>query len=164
VGVLEHRFMRAPDLKEAGDISGPSELSRGSVPPTYVPMRNAIYYSLAAAYAEERGAGCIIGGHNLDDKRLFEDTSEDFFAHLQRALSAGSPRLREHGLKILRPLRERRKAEVIMLAAEIGVPLELTWSCHRSAEQHCWRCPGCRARMDAFAAARIDDPLMPKKV
>jgi 7-cyano-7-deazaguanine synthase len=164
VGVLEHRFMRVPDLREAGDIAGPSELSRGVVPPTYVPMKNAIYYSLAAAYAEEKGSDCIMGGHNLDDKRMFEDTSEDFFADLQSALLDASPRLRKHGLKILRPLKERRKSEVVALAAEIGVPLELTWSCHQAGEEHCWKCPGCRGRIEAFAGAGVEDPLMRKKV
>jgi len=156
--------VRVPDLREAGDIAGSRELSRRSVPTTYVPMKNAIYYSLAAAFAEEKGAGCIIGGHNADDRRLFEDTSEEFFGSLQKALTAGSPRLRRNGLKILRPLKDLGKAEVVALAAGIGVPLELTWSCHRAGAEHCWRCDGCRRRVEAFAAAGVEDPLKSKKV
>ena len=57
-------------------------------------MKNAVFYSLAAAYAEEKGAHWLVGGHNADDRRLFEDTSEAFFANLQSALSSGSPRLK----------------------------------------------------------------------
>jgi 7-cyano-7-deazaguanine synthase len=163
-GVLEHRFVRIPELREAGDIVGSRELSRKAVPPTYIPMKNAIYYSLAAAYAEEKGSDSIIGGHNGDDKRLFEDTSEEFFASLQRTLKAASPRLRENGLKILRPLQDMGKPEVVTLAAEIGVPLELTWSCHRAGEEHCWKCVGCRVRAGAFKAAGVEDPLISKKV
>jgi 7-cyano-7-deazaguanine synthase len=156
--------VRIPDLREAGDISGSRELSREAVPPTYIPMKNAIYYSMAAAYAEEKGSDCIIGGHNLDDKRLFEDVGEKFFAGLQNTLRAASPRLRRQGLRILRPLRDLRKPEVVALAAEIGVPLELTWSCHRAGDEHCWKCFGCRGRIAAFAAADVEDPLIPKKV
>ena len=127
-------------------------------------MKNAIYYSLAAAFAEEKGAGCIIGGHNGDDRRLFEDTSEEFFASLQRTFLASSPRLRRRGLKILRPLKDMAKPEVVALAARMGVPLELTWSCHRAGELHCWKCDGCKLRIEAFEAAGVGDPLMSKKV
>jgi 7-cyano-7-deazaguanine synthase len=162
VGVLEHRFARVPDLREAGDITGSKELSRKAVPPTYIPLKNAVYYSLAAAYAEEKGADCIIGGHNADDRRLFDDTSEEFFASLQKTISASSPRLRRRGLKILRPLKDKSKAEVVALAAGIGVPLELTWSCHRAGAEHCWRCDGCRSRIEAFETAGVRDPLAPK--
>jgi 7-cyano-7-deazaguanine synthase len=161
--VLEHRFMRVPDLREAGDIAGSKRLARRAVPPTYIPMKNAVYYCLAAAYAEEKGADRIIGGQNADDRRLFEDTSEEFFASLQTTISASSLRLRRAGLKILRPLKDKSKSEVVALAAGIGVPLELTWSCHRAGEEHCWKCDGCRRRVEAFGAAGVQDPLMSKK-
>ena len=164
VGILEHRVVRMPDLREAADIVGSKALSRRAVPPTYIPMKNAIFYSLAAAFAEEKGSGAIIGGHNADDRRQFADTSEEFFASLQKTLTAASPRLRGSGLKILRPLKDVRKAEVVTMAAKIGVPLELTWSCHRSGEEHCWSCDGCRRRREAFDAAGVRDPLAPKKV
>ena len=64
------------------DIVGSSELSMETVPSTYIPMKNAVFYSLAAAFAEEKGARRIIGGHNAEDKILFEDTSEEFFDSL----------------------------------------------------------------------------------
>lgn len=163
VGVLEHRFARLPDLREAGDIAGSRELSK-AVPTTYIPMKNAVYYSLAAAYAEEKGADRIIGGQNGDDRRLYDDTSEEFFASLQKTIVASSTRLRRRGLKILRPLKDKSKPEVVALAAGMGVPLELTWSCHRSGAEHCWRCDGCMGRLHAFEAAGVEDPLWPNNV
>jgi 7-cyano-7-deazaguanine synthase len=156
--------MRIPELREAGDITGSRELSRDAVPPTYIPMKNAVYYSLAAAFAEEKGSNYIIGGHNKDDRRLFEDTSEEFFAGLRKTMWASSPRLRRRGLKILRPLKDMAKPEVVAFAARLGVPLELTWSCERAGEEHCWRCDGCRRRKEAFEAAGVHDPLRSKKV
>jgi len=162
-GALEHRFVRISGLREAADIVGSRELSRKDVPPTYIPMKNAIYYSLAAAYAEEKGARRIIGGHNADDLPLFDDTSEEFFESLQRTLTAASSRLRKSGLEIQRPLKELGKPEVVALAKELGVPLGLTWSCHLGGARHCWRCDGCRWRDEAFAAAGVEDPLRPKK-
>jgi 7-cyano-7-deazaguanine synthase len=157
-GVLEHRVIRLPDLKEAGDIPG---FRAVGLPASYIPLRNSIFYSFAAAYAEETGASSIVGGHNRDDAEVFEDVSPEFFSALQEAFWAGSRLLRKRRITIVRPLRGKRKPEVIRLAASKGVPLELTWSCHRDGEEHCWKCDGCAARRRAFFKAGIEDPLAP---
>ena len=154
-GVREHRFVRVPDLKEAGDIG----MKFGSRPPTYIPLRNGIFYSFAASYAEECGAGAIVGGHNRDDEKVFDDVSSEFFGALESAFLAASPVLKKNGVRILRPLKDRSKPEVVRLAASIGVPLELTWSCHRDGSEHCWECEGCIGRARSFAAAGVADPL-----
>ena len=131
-GVEEHRFFSMPDLMEVGDIASPGRLA--DLLPTYIPMKNAIYYSVASAFAEEVGAERVIGGHNSDDRGVFEDTADGFFRGLQRALRTGSVRLREQDFRISRPLRTMKKSEVVALAAKLGVPLEMTWSCHRGRE------------------------------
>jgi 7-cyano-7-deazaguanine synthase len=154
--VTEHRLVRVPDLKEAGDIPG-YEL-RG-LPPSYIPLRNNIFYSFAASYADETGAVLIVGGHNRDDQEVFKDVSSDFFGALQAALWKGSPVLRRNRVRIVRPLSRLRKVEVVRLAASLGVPLELTWSCHRDGKMHCWRCQGCLTRKRSFQAAGVVDPL-----
>ena len=163
-GVVEHRFFGIPELKEAGDMRGAKDPSWMAVPKTYIPMKNAIYYSLAAGYAEEKSADLIIGGHNADDASVFEDTSEEFFADLRKMLYAASPRFRTNGLVILRPLSRLSKPQVVKLGAEVGVPFQLTWSCNRAGELHCWKCAGCEQRTKAFDAAGIKDPLRLKKV
>lgn len=159
--VREHRLVEIPELKELGDIrSNPgSEATLGGLPRTYIPLRNLIFYGLAASYAEEVGANCIIGGHNKDDLALFEDTGSEFFANLQKTVWSASTRLRERRLGILRPLQRMTKTRVVSLAANIGVPLELTWSCYEEGVKHCWRCDGCIKRIDAFRKAGVTDPL-----
>ncbi len=158
--VTEHRLVRLPDLKEAGDIAG---ARFGGLPPTYVPLRNSIFYSFAASYAEESGASLIVGGHNRDDERIFDDVSSGFFASLERAFLAASPILRRNRVRISRPLGSRSKPEVIRLASSLRVPLELTWSCHREGINHCWECDGCLMRAKSFASAGVTDPLAPKR-
>lgn len=156
-GLSEHRFVRLPDLKEISDITG----SRfEGLPPTYIPMRNSVFYSFAGSYAEEIGASAIVGGHNGDDRNVFPDAGPDFFHPFQKALRGGSPLLRKNGLRILRPLGSMSKPHVIRVARSIGVPLELTWSCHRTGAAHCWKCDGCQSRSAAFAVAGVRDPLM----
>ena len=156
--VAEHRQVRLPDLREAGDIGG----SRfAGYPQTYIPMRNSVFYSFAASYAEEVEAGVIVGGHNRDDLGVFRDTSPEFFRGLQKAFRGGSRVLAKRRLRIDRPLRKRTKAEVVRLGEKVGVPFDLTWSCHREGRNHCWECDGCLARLRAFKKAGVRDPLMP---
>jgi 7-cyano-7-deazaguanine synthase len=159
VGVLEHRIVRLPDLKEAADIPG---FRPDGLPPTYIPLRNGIFYSFGASYAEETGASSIVGGHNGDDSHVFADVSPEFFTSLQKAFRSGSQILRRNRIQIALPLKNLAKPAVIRLAASMKVPLELTWSCHRDSEEHCWRCEGCLSRMRCFTEAGIVDPLRGK--
>jgi 7-cyano-7-deazaguanine synthase len=151
------RLVRLPDLREARDIKG----SRfPGLPLTYIPMRNAVFYSLAASFAEEVRADCIVGGHNKDDLKVFRDVAPRFFSNLEKAFWAGSRILSERKTRILRPLSFKSKPEVIRLASSLGVPLGLTWSCHRDGAAHCWRCEGCLGRAGSFERAGIPDPLV----
>lgn len=156
VGVAEHRFFRLPDLREAGDIPA---FDLGALPLTYIPMRNGVFYSVAASFAEEVGADLIIGGHNRDDARTFPDAGPEFFTLLQGSFWAGSGVLKSKRTKIIRPLGGKTKVQVIRLAASLGVPLEETWSCHREGKTHCWECVGCLARTSSFGKAGVADPL-----
>ena len=158
VGVREHRLVRLPDLKEAQDIRGGRF---EGLPPTYIPMRNGIFYFFAASYAEEVRAAVVAGGHNKDDTRVFRDVSPAFFSALQKALLSGSKILEAEGTRIVRPLEHMTKVQVVRKAAEIGVPLGLTWSCHRDGPTHCWECTGCLARIASFSEAGVSDPLEP---
>jgi 7-cyano-7-deazaguanine synthase len=149
-------MVRLPDVREASDIKG---AKFEGLPPTYIPMKNSVFYSIAAGYAEEVGADCIVGGHNKDDLGVFMDTTPDFFENLEKAFWAASARLAGRRLRLLRPVQTMTKAEVIRLAVELGVPLQATWSCHRGGRKHCWRCPGCASRAESFRLAGVRDPL-----
>jgi 7-cyano-7-deazaguanine synthase len=155
VGAGEHRFVRLPDMKEAADLG----VSFVGLPPTYIPMRNSVFYALAASYAEESGAACIAGGHNKDDLKIFRDAGPRFFREMEGALRAGSVVLARRRLRILRPLEGMTKPQVIRVAASLGVDFRSTWSCHEDGSAHCGKCGGCLGRADAFARARMADPL-----
>lgn len=75
---------------------------------------------------------------------------------MARAISLGT----ESKLTVRNPLADKTKAEVIKLAAELGVPLELTWSCYLNGELHCGLCESCRNRKRAFEGVGIKDPAV----
>ncbi len=157
-GVIEHRIFRLPDLREADDISG--GMLEG-LPPSYIPVRNSIFYSVAGSYAEEKRVSLIFGGHNRDDAKVFRDVKGDFFDALERTLWSGSAVLSQQRTRIRRPLKSRSKVQVVKLASSLNVPFEVTWSCHRGGMLHCWECPGCLSRIQSFRKAGINDPLYP---
>ena len=154
--VADHRFVRLPDLKEAEDLG----VRFGNRPPTYIPLRNSIFYSFAASYAEEVGAQVAVGGHNKDDLAAFDDASPSFFKPLEAALREASPALRKNGFRVVRPLESKTKPQVIRLAVKLGVPLGLTWSCHRDGSEPCWECEGCLNRTRSCRRAKVADPLV----
>jgi len=157
-GVTEHRLFRLPDLREAEDIPGGRF---GDLPPTYIPLRNAIFYSVAASYSEEKRVSLIVGGHNRDDAEVFRDVGGKFFESLERTLWLGSSILKRQKTMIRIPLSRKTKAQVVKLAASLKVPFELTWSCHRLGTEHCWECAGCLSRIESFKEAGVSDPLHP---
>jgi 7-cyano-7-deazaguanine synthase len=157
-GVIEHRIFRLPDLREAEDIPGGRF---GGLPPTYIPLRNSIFYSVAGSYAEQKRIPIIVGGHNKDDAEVFIDSRADFFRDLERTLWSGSAILNRQKTRIRRPLSKKTKVQVVKLAASLRVPFEITWSCHKSGTEHCWKCAGCVSRLNSFAGAGVHDPLGP---
>ena len=73
---------------------------------------------------------------------------------LESALTRG------RGVRLEAPLMDVSFADTVRLASRYKVPLEKTWSCTDSGKHPCGGCASCRARMDAFADARLSDPLV----
>lgn len=119
-----------------------------------VPFRNGILLSIAAGYAAAIGADAIFYGAQGDDARFYPDCRREFVSAISKAISSGT----ESKLTVRNPLGDKTKAEVIKLAVELGVPLELTWSCYLNLKAHCGRCESCRNRKRAFREAGIKDP------
>jgi 7-cyano-7-deazaguanine synthase len=125
----------------------------------YIPNRNVMFYGMAASLAEQWGIREIFGGHIAGDGQFFLDASRSFFDDLNRLLILAVGGDQERACRILTPLIEMTKAQVVNLGREIGVPFELTWSCLGSGPRPCGECLGCRGRRDAFEEAGLRDPL-----
>ena len=146
-----------PFLKEASDFdakfNGPD--SRWA---SYVPARNMIFYSIAAHYAEYLGVRRIIGGHNSHDVSFFKDASKGYIEKLNALLREGCLLCDGKAYEIALPLADLDRTGVVRLARELGVPIEMTWSCHGEGDRHCGQCYACKQRLEAFAALGIKDP------
>lgn len=123
---------------------------------TYVPFRNGLMLSAAAAYALSVGASVIYYGAHADDAagRAYPDCTLDFTRHMASAIYEGSG----WQLTLEAPLIELNKAGVVKLGLAHGAPYELTWSCYEGGEVPCGTCGTCIDRKAAFVLNGIEDP------
>lgn len=127
----------------------------------YVPARNIVFYGVAAAYAETLNADQIIFGSNADDAKELPDAEPRFIQLMNELIRAGTRAGREGStIQITNPLINYSKREVLKLALDLKVPLELTWSCYGNGREPCWKCRGCISRQKAFEQLGVADPLL----
>ena len=135
-------------------------VKKNVIPPTYVPARNIIFLSFAASFAEAAGARVILIGANAVDYSGYPDCRPKFFKAFQAALDQGlKTGVEKKGIRILTPLVDMTKAQIVQLGKNLGVPFAKTWSCYNGAGRICGVCDSCRLRAKGFADAGVLDPV-----
>ena len=140
-----------PDQFPAPSGRSDEEIGHG-VPITYVPLRNTIFLSLAAAYLESRVlhaievegvdasdvAASIYMAPNALDYSGYPDCRPEFYETVRRTLELGSKLWTEYGVPIgiETPIIDLTKAQIAEIGTKLGAPLEHTWSCYEGR-----RCP-----------------------
>jgi len=156
--VREHLSIFLPFFKDIEKRYRPTPSTK--VSSAYVPARNIVFYGIAAAYAETLGADKIVFGSNADDAKQLPDARPEFIQLMNELVGIGTRVGREgSAVKIVNPLIDYNKSEVLKLAIRLQVPLELTWSCYEDAQIPCGKCRGCLTRKKAFEVLGISDPL-----
>jgi len=128
------------------------------VPITYVPFRNGIFLSMAAAIAEKEGAQIISIGVVEEDSSGYPDCRESYIQSMQDAINLGTKETTQ--LEIMMPLVHLKKSQIVKEALKLNVPLDLTWSCYKNEEQACGVCDSCRLRLNGFKIAGVKDPIV----
>ena len=164
---IKHITIPIPYIKyaEALKKEGISLLNAEKYPSDYIPAKNLIYFSIASYYAVIYNSEIIIKGLIKSDFDKFPDNSHEYFSKLEDLInkSIGSDDI--FSPKIEFPLKNYSKPQVIQLALELGVPLELTWSCYEEESDGgaCGKCRGCIERISAFKSLSIEDPYLIKR-
>lgn len=133
------------------------EKTKGAPVSTYVPFRNGLFLSSAAAVALSHGCSEIWYGAHADDAAgsAYPDTSRDFNEAITRAIYLGSG----EALRVAAPFIDKTKADVVAVGTQIRVPFALTWSCYEGHEKACGTCGTCRDRLKAFRENGLQDPV-----
>jgi 7-cyano-7-deazaguanine synthase len=127
------------------------------IPPTYVPFRNAHFLSVAVSWAEVIGASAVFIGAVAEDSSGYPDCRPAYYDVFQQLVRVGTRP--ETEIQVVTPVITMRKSEIVRLGAELGAPLDLTWSCYQFEDSACGACDSCRLRVRAFAEAGIHDPI-----
>jgi 7-cyano-7-deazaguanine synthase len=129
----------------------------GVVPTSYVPFRNAHILAAAVSWGEVLGAEALYVGAVWEDSSGYPDCRPEFYRAFEEAARLGTRP--ETALRIVTPLIELSKAEIVRQGLRLGVPLEKTWSCYQAEDRACGACESCRLRLRGFRDAGCADPL-----
>lgn len=136
-----------PEVIKINEISkissGLTDPSISPIEHPFFPARNLLFLTIGASYAYEKSIRIIAIG--LLDNAVFPDQTKEFIKNAETAICSaiGSQ------IKILNPLIELDKREVIALAKKYEFPLGLTYSCHVGSSEPCGKCMGCKERLSA---------------
>jgi 7-cyano-7-deazaguanine synthase len=128
------------------------------LPNTFVPGRNLIFLTFAAAYAYPRGIDHLVAGMAQTDYSGYPDCREDTLKALEQAIRLGM----ECKLELHTPLMFKSKKETVELARDLGAlpAMAYTHTCYNGRQPPCGECSACLLRAKGFAEAGITDPLL----
>ncbi|MEO9971268.1 MAG: 7-cyano-7-deazaguanine synthase QueC [Hyphomonadaceae bacterium] len=131
------------------------EVSEAGLPSTFVPARNLVFLTLAAAFAWRRGSNVLVGGMCETDFSGYPDCRRKTIDAQAKALSLGL----DKPVQIETPLMYLDKAQTWDMAEELGgeplvdLIIEDTHTCYlgRRDKRHDWgygcgECPACELR------------------
>jgi 7-cyano-7-deazaguanine synthase len=156
------------EMREIGQLAetrptpeAEAHMAAKGLPNTFVPGRNLMFFTFAAAVAYRRDIPVLVGGMCETDYSAYPDGRDETLKALQVALSLGM----DHPLSIETPLMWLDKAATWQLAHELGgdalVQLirEETHSCYLGERSKlfawgrgCGLCPGCGLRASGWQA------------
>ena len=142
------------------DISIPEQRSEG-IPVTYVPARNTIMMSFAAAWAESLEASHLFLGVNAVDYSGYPDCRPEFIEAFKKMVNLGTKAAIEGvPFDIHTPLIGLTKEEIITKGIDLGVDYSLSISCYQADQNGyaCGKCDSCYLRSQGFVKAGIQDP------
>jgi 7-cyano-7-deazaguanine synthase len=170
LGALSHRVATIDVACLAGSaLTGGGEVPKGrsereigqGIPVTYVPARNTLFVAHAIALAEATGADAIALGINALDYSGYPDCRPEWLAAMQEVARLGTKAgIAGESVRLLAPLLDMSKAEIIRLGTALGVDYGPTLSCYDpdTEGRACGDCDACVLRRRGFAEAGVPDP------
>lgn len=134
-----------------------AELSSKEIPTSYVPFRNAHILSACVSWAEVVNANAVFIGAVWEDSSGYPDCRPEFFKSFEKVVEIGTKPSTQ--IKIVTPIINFTKKNIVLKGSELKAPLHLTWSCYQEEEEACGDCESCTLRLRGFKLAGIEDPI-----
>jgi 7-cyano-7-deazaguanine synthase len=137
-----------------------ADLKRTGIPTSYVPFRNANMLSIAVSWAEVIGATKIFIGAVEEDSSGYPDCRKEFYNAFNEVIRLGTKAgVEGRPIRIVTPIIDMKKWEIVKKGIELCAPLHLTWSCYQREDIACGVCDSCALRLRGFQLAGVDDPI-----
>lgn len=158
---IEHKIIKLDWLKEIthtalvseSEIPKDSFETKESAKSVWVPNRNALFLNIAAAYCDSYNYNYILYGANKDESRTFPDNTEEFRSQISKTFETSTlvkP-------KVIAPLINYTKSDIVKIAVKDSMPLDLVWSCYHSSNKHCGECESCYHLKKALIANNYEE-------
>jgi 7-cyano-7-deazaguanine synthase len=115
------------------------EAARQTAMDVWVPNRNGLFINIAAAFAESMGADAVVTGFNAEEAITFPDNSLPFIESIKKSLSYSTL----NKVKVISYTQPMNKIDIVKLARQKNIPIELCWSCYLGGEKPCGKCESC---------------------
>ncbi|MFW9877440.1 MAG: 7-cyano-7-deazaguanine synthase [Candidatus Thorarchaeota archaeon] len=131
-------------LKNFGDniITG---LTNKEIYNDFFPSRNLLLICLASSFLWSHNFNYISIGV-IKSTRIFPDCQRDYFNDLEKILSISTNR----DIKILTPLEDFTKIDIIKYIKKFKLPFDYSYSCQKGQKDHCKKCPSCKERFSSL--------------
>jgi len=167
LGLKEHKIIDIGFMKELYGKTNVLTDSKRKIPSKFeysivVPIRNAVFLSIASAWAYTLNASLVVYGAHKGDIH-YPDCRPGFSKKLETAFNQGEIDGIKSGIRkeieIWSPFKEGlSKSNLIKIGyKKFGDSLFETWSCYANLKHHCGICESCNNRKKAFSLAKIKD-------
>ncbi|MBS4760896.1 MAG: 7-cyano-7-deazaguanine synthase QueC [Clostridium sp.] len=126
-----------PDITEKNLDN--EDITIQSMKNVWVPNRNGLFINIAASFADSFGYDYIVIGANKEEAATFSDNSKAFIKKINRSLEYST----NYKTKVIAPLIDMKKNEIVKKAVELKAPLKFINSCYNNTKKHCGRCESC---------------------
>ncbi len=156
---IELDFLRKIGGSSLTDHNMPvsKDKTHASIPTSYVPFRNTHLLSIAVSWAETIKADSIYIGAVQQDSPDYPDCRAEYYKAYNKLVEVGTKP--STNIKVITPLLNMSRSEIVKKGIELAAPLQLTWSCYERNDKACGRCQSCRLRLKAFADAGVEDKI-----
>ena len=147
----EEENIPAPDIEEIDNLDKSVKTAQN----VWVPNRNGLFLNIAASFADADNFTHIIFGANKEEGTTFPDNTQEFIERINKTFEYST--LQQP--KVIAPLIDFDKTEIVKKALEINFPFELIQSCYFSKEKHCGKCESCIRLKRALINNNAEDIL-----
>ncbi len=158
---ISHKVITLEWLKEITHTSLVSEASvptdikdyKESMKAVWVPNRNGLFLNIAASFADSRHYDDIIIGANKEEAETFSDNTEEFIDRVNAEFEFST--LKKP--RVIAPLIDCTKNDIVEKALENKIPLELVKSCYLGGDKNCGECESCKRLKNALLYNAAED-------